>query len=192
MAVVIVKKKKKKSVLTPEQIDINRVAFRKWYDAHKEEYNMKRMERYYTDDMFRKKAIMHATNSQLRKKLVGGGSLHTVSWCNMTVVVYKLGYVCKFLGIEAHRFRYAEKEGLIPKCSFGTFQRCYTKKQMHLLWEFFSAVFSYEEVGGKMLAHTKKIMGAYIHKHWEEEFKNGKESNKEKGTTGSNDHQESP
>lgn len=192
MKVTLVKKVKKKKALTPEQLDLKRQAYKRWYESHKEEFNQRRMERYYTDDLFRKKSIMHATNSQIRRKLTGGGRLHTINWSGETVVVYKLGYVCKFLGIQAPMLRHYERNEKIPKCSFGTFQRCYTKKQINLLWEFFVAVQSYEGLGGKLLTTTKKIMSAYIHKHWEEEFKNGTDTHKEKGTTTVKDKQKTP
>lgn len=185
-------KKKKKKPLTPEQHDLKKQAWARWYAKNKEVLNARRMERYYTDDEFRKKIMFHSANSQMRRKLVGGGKLHTLEFGGKTVVVYKLGYASKFLGVSIATIRHYELIGVIPKCSFDTFQRCYTKSQLNLMWEFFVAL---EGSGGTVLGlathsdkhapnckGTKKIktiMGAYMKKHWEEGLNNGKDAHKE-------------
>jgi len=110
-------------------------AYRKWYKAHRLEFNKARKERYEKDEEARKAIVERQRQYRLEKPRTPADGKHYRKVKGKEVQVFRIGVVSEMIGRDEQAIRIWEKAGRIPKPSIPGTHRYYTMGQVKLLTE---------------------------------------------------------
>lgn len=111
-------------------------AYRKWYLAHKTEFNRQRAVKYAEDAAARKKAQdrQKVYRDSKPRNPTPGQQFRVIKMKH--VEVFRIGPVAEMIGRDEQTIRSWERKGLIPKPIIKSVHRYYTPHQIVLLREF--------------------------------------------------------
>jgi hypothetical protein len=112
------------------------LAYRKWYQKNREEFNRKRAEAYAADPEKRAAAQVKQKIYRDTKPRNPEPGQHFRLIKSQHVEVFRIGTVAEMIGRDEQTIRSWERKGYIPKPIVKSAHRFYTTKQVALMQEF--------------------------------------------------------
>ena len=145
-------------------VDKRNEAYKRWYDAHRDEFNALRRDRYKRDPILRKKAQAQARTYRNSGPYDPGGP-RVVQVGHSKVTLYSTSQVACRLGVSTQVLRKWEASRYIPMVDREGSHRVYRSHQIRLIEKLVTVVNRYRQ-SSKILFEKREEVVKFIWLRW--------------------------